>query len=74
MSVKFVAIGCLHGSLKKKVLDLINKERPDAILISGDFTGGDFSEDLRKYESDLVNTFGLVSEFWPLKVQIESDI
>ena len=73
MSVKFVAMGCLHGSLKKEVIELIKKEKPDAVLISGDFTGGDYSEELRKYESDLVNTFGPISEFWPLEIQIESD-
>lgn len=73
MALKLVAIGCMHGNLKKSVLDMIKSEKPDAVLISGDFSGGDFADDLRKYEKKLVDDFGPVSELWPLRVQIDSE-
>ncbi len=73
MSLKIFAIGCLHGELKKKILDFINSENPDFILISGDFSGGDFADKLRKYEKYLVDNFGPIPEFWPLKLQIDSE-
>lgn len=73
MPMKIVSIGCLHGRFDKKLSDLISSEAPDAILVSGDFSGGDFSDDLRKYEKGLVDRFGPISELWPLKVQVESE-
>ncbi len=73
MSLKIVAVGCIHGELNKKILNLIESEKPDAVLISGDFSGGDFSEKLRKYEKNLVEKFGPISELWPLKLQIDSE-
>lgn len=73
MPLKLIAIGCIHGDLKKNLLDFIVSEKPDAVLASGDFSGGDFDEKLRKYEKDLVDKFGPISEFWPLKVQIDSE-
>jgi len=73
MSLKIVAIGCIHGNLKKSVLDMIKRERPDAILASGDFTGSVHDEEVREYERKLVENFGPISHFWPLKVQIESE-
>jgi len=73
MSLKIVALGCIHGVLKRSVVDAIKKERPDAILVSGDFTGSVHDEEVRKYEKDLVESFGPISQFWPLKVQIDSE-
>lgn len=73
MSLKIVAMGCLHGELRKTILDFVKSENPDAILISGDFSGGDFADKLRVYERKLVESFGPIPEFWPLKVQIESE-
>lgn len=73
MELKLVAIGCLHGRIKKETLDLIRSEKPDAVLVSGDFSGGDFSEEIRNYEKQTVDKFGPMYELWPLKVQIESD-
>lgn len=73
MPIKLIAIGCIHGDLKKKVLDFIESEKPDAVLVSGDFSGGDFADRLRKYERKLVEDFGPMSELWPLRVQIESE-
>lgn len=73
MSLKFVAIGCIHGNLRKRTLNLIKKEEPDLIVVSGDFSGGDFSEKLREYEKKLVDKFGPIPDFWPLNVQIDSD-
>lgn len=73
MSLKIVAIGCIHGVLKKEVVAMIKREKPDAVLVSGDFTGSVHDDELREYERELVENFGPVSHFWPLKVQIESE-
>lgn len=73
MKLKLVAVGCLHGKLQKKTLDLIRLEKPDAVIVSGDFSGGDFAEKLREYEQNLVDKFGPIPDLWPMKVQIESD-
>ncbi len=73
MSLKLIAIGCLHGKLKKEILNLIKNEKPDAVLISGDFTGGDFTDESRKYEFKLVELFGPIPELWPYKIQIDSE-
>lgn len=73
MSLKLIAIGCIHGRLPKKFLNLVESEKPDAVLISGDFSGGDFGRELIDYEKSLVEKFGPITEFWPLKVQIESE-
>lgn len=73
MALKIIAIGCIHGELNKKVSDFLKSENPDVILITGDFSGGSFDDKLRKYEKNLVEKFGPISEFWPLKVQIESE-
>lgn len=73
MGTKIFAAGCLHGELKAEVVDFIKSEKPDLVLISGDFSGGDYSDKLRKYEKKLVDDFGPIPDFWPLRVQIESD-
>lgn len=73
MGTKIFAVGCLHGELKDSILDFIKSEKPDMILISGDFSGGDYSDKLRKYEKKIVEDFGPIPEFWPLKIQIEAD-
>jgi len=73
MSLKIMALGCIHGVLKRSLIDAIKKEKPDAILVSGDFTGSVHDDEVRKYEKDLVESFGPVSQFWPLKVQIDSE-
>lgn len=73
MDLRVLAIGCMHGELKKKILDFIKSEKLDAVLVSGDFSGGDFADQLRKYEKYLVENFGPIPEFWPLKLQIESE-
>lgn len=73
MSLKLFAIGCIHGNLKKKILDFVESEKPDAVLIAGDLSGGIFADKLRKYERDLVEKFGSVADWWPLKVQIDSE-
>jgi len=73
MNLKLIAVGCIHGELKKKLSDFIMSEKPDAVLISGDFSGGQFDDKLRNYEKDIVDKFGPISEFWPLKVQIDSE-
>jgi len=71
--LKIIAIGCIHGKLQKKTLSLIKSEKPDAILISGDLSGGDFAHKLMDYERSLIENFGPIVEFWPLKVQVESE-
>jgi Icc-related predicted phosphoesterase len=73
VNTKIFAVGCLHGELKESITDFIKSEKPDLILISGDFSGGDYADKLRKYEKKLVEDFGPIPDFWPLKVQIESD-
>jgi Icc-related predicted phosphoesterase len=73
MSFKIFAIGCIHGVLKKEISLTIKKEGPDAILVSGDFTGSIHDDEVRKYEKELVENFGPVPHLWPLKVQIESE-
>lgn len=73
MSLKIVALGCIHGVLKKSVAEAIKKEKPDAILVSGDFTGSVHDDEVRKYEKELVESFGPISQFWPLRVQIDSE-
>lgn len=73
MGFRIFAVGCLHGELHEGILNFIKDEKPDAILITGDFSGGDYSDNLRKYEKKIVENFGPIPEFWPLKVQIEAD-
>ncbi|MBI4894458.1 MAG: metallophosphoesterase family protein [Candidatus Aenigmarchaeota archaeon] len=73
MSLKIVALGCIHGVLKKSVVEAIKREGPEAILVSGDFTGSVHDDEVRKYEKDLVENFGPISQFWPLRVQIDSE-
>lgn len=67
--MKILAVGCLHGKIPKNLFRILEKEKPDLILGSGDYAGVRLTKPLPVLENQAIKKYGTKFSLWPQKIQ-----